>query len=296
MKGHRLILIISVIVLSFAGVGYSAWTEGLSIKSIFETGDIHILFENSEIVDSGQGELYLDVRDGILEINGTVAPDTVVLVEYDIYNDSSIPVKYQPDDDETLPEGIAFDLDDTVIAPGEYLRDNQLTIEPGENELILPFVQYNSNGRSGWKEDIKICWNITIIEETVDPLLVNGITEGAIEGAPPAEEEIVGVPPAGETEGTSQEQEQQSEGEQPSEEPAQESPAAEPAPAVDPPSDPAPTGPEPASNPPEETPAAEPPSESPSTDGNSEDNTQSDQGSEENVNNESEANANNGSE
>lgn len=202
MKGLRLVLIACVIMLSFAGVGYSAWTEGLNIKSLFVTGNIHIVFEDPEIVSNELDVINVDANEGVLTIEGTVAPGSKVSVKYDIYNDSSIPVKYNPDVD-ALPEGITLDQNDTVIGPGEYLRGNQLTIEPGENELILPFVQYNSKESSGWEEEITIRWNITVVEEPVilelDITSEDAITiETPIEVIPPVEEPIVDDPPIAE--------------------------------------------------------------------------------------------------
>ena len=192
MKGRRLILIACVIMLSFAGVGYSAWTEGLDIKSFFSTGNIQVVFENPEVVSNGLDVIKADAREGVLTIDGTVSPGSIVVVKYDIYNGSSIPVKYNPDDDD-LPERITLDQNDTVIQPGEYLRGNQLTIEPGENELILPFVQYNAKESGGWKEELTIRWNIRVVEEMVIPELVitsdDAITiEAPIEDVPTAEE------------------------------------------------------------------------------------------------------------
>lgn len=199
MKSLRLVLIACVIMLSFAGVGYSAWTEGLNIKSLFATGYIHIVFEDPEIVSNELDVINVDANEGILTIEGTVAQGSKVSVMYDIYNDSSIPVKYNPDVND-LPEGITLDQNDTVIGPGEYLRGNLLTIEPGENELILPFVQYNSKESSGWEEEITIRWNITVVEEPVIPELditsEDAISlETPIEDVPPPEEPIEDVPP-----------------------------------------------------------------------------------------------------
>ncbi len=201
MKGKRVLLIVCVIVLCFAGVGYSAWSEGLSIKSFFETGNIEIVFEDAVIVDNELYAIDADADEGVLNINGEVAPGTTVVVEYDIYNGSSIPVKYNPDE-EALPEGFTLEQKDTVIEPGEYLRGNKLTIEPGENELILPFVQNNSNG-GGWKEDLEIRWNITVMEEPVVPELEIAITEGAIEDILPPVEPIEDVPDVTEPESSS---------------------------------------------------------------------------------------------
>lgn len=168
MKGRLHILITCVIVLSFTGIGYSAWTEGLNINSLFKTGTIQINFENLEVVKNELDEIDFEVNEGVLDIFGMAASDSTVLVEYDIYNGSSIPIKYSPDD-EDLPEGIGLDQNVTVIKPGEYLRGNRLIVVPGENELILPFVQYNSKGEGGWKEELKICWNIEIAEEVIVP-------------------------------------------------------------------------------------------------------------------------------
>lgn len=184
MKGRKLVLITCVIVLSFTGVGYSSWTQDLNIKSLFTTGNIHIIFEDPVIVNNELYEINVDGSEGVLDIYGAVAPGSTVLVEYDIYNDSSIPVKYHPNND-ALPEGISLNQNDSVIQPGEYLRGNQMTIEPGENECILPFAQYNHSVRGGWQEELTIRWNITVIEEPVEPEL-----EMMIEEEPQAEEPI----------------------------------------------------------------------------------------------------------
>jgi hypothetical protein len=238
MKGRILIVITLVIVLSFAGVGYSAWTQGLSINSIFATGKIEVVFQDSVIVSNEECEITADADENVLNIYGTVAPDTMVQIEYDIYNGSSIPVKYLPDD-ETLPEGITLDQNDTVIEPGDYLEGNQLIIlEPGENELILPFVQYNSSDNGGWKEELKICWNITVVEETVDSELdminMNALTVEESTGEEATEDVPETEPPMTET-----------------------------APVVDPAPDTDPNDPASGSDPAAETPAAESPSEDP---------------------------------
>lgn len=191
MKGRKLVLIACVFVLSIAGIGYSAWTEGLSIKSILSTGRIHMFFANPAVYAEGL-EIEVDVDNGVLAIYGTLAEDAPVLVEFDIYNDvSSLPVKYDSDN-EDLPEGITLYQGDTVIRPGEYLRGNQLTLVPGENELVLTFIQYNANG-GGWKEKLKIYWNIAVAEEIVEPEL-NLTTDGAITG-----EELIEDSPSAET-------------------------------------------------------------------------------------------------
>ena len=233
MKGRILIVITLVIVLSFAGVGYSAWTQGLGINSIFATGNIHVVFNDPVIVSDELCEVTADADENVLNIYGTVTPDTMVQIEYDIYNGSSIPVKYLPDD-ETLPEGITLDQSDTVIEPGDYLEGNHLIIiEPGENELILPFVQYNSSDRGGWKEELKICWNITVVEETVDPEL-DMINENAFTVEEPTDDV-----------------------------PEKESPVTEMAPGVDPAPDTDPNDPAPGNNPAAETPVVETPSDAP---------------------------------
>ncbi|QOX62832.1 hypothetical protein FRZ06_05470 [Anoxybacterium hadale] len=196
MKGRLYLLITCIVVLSFTGVGYSAWTEGLSIKSLFRTGNIHVSFENPEVVSDEQDDIDFDISEGVFNICGMTAPDSTVLIEYDIYNGSSIPIKYSPDD-EVLPEGIVLDQDTTVIKPGEYLRGNRLIIEPGENELVLPFVQHNSKGNGGWNEELKICWNIKIVEEVLDPDLLNEneeLVEAPIVDTPPVEEPAVTAP------------------------------------------------------------------------------------------------------
>jgi len=288
MKGRKLVLMTCVIVLGFAGVGYSAWTEGLSIKSFFVTGNVHILFHDPEVFVDGL-EIEADADDGVLTICGTVAPDcTEVLVEYDIYNDSSIPVKYDPDE-EDLPEGITLDQDDTVIRPGEYLRGNQLTLVPGKNELILPFIQYNASG-GGWKEELRICWNITVAEEIVEPELTLAtesaiVEEAPIEDSPLMENHDSGNPPS---EGSMENEPNTETMPDPD---SDNSPDSNNAPDPDNPPDqansPDPINtPDPAMNPTEEPMADEPPAEDPPTDENlNDEGSEVDEGSEDNVGN-----------
>ena len=190
MNCKKLILITFVFVLSFAGVGYSSWIEGLNIESLFHTGNIHIIFQNPVIVNDELNEINASPDEGVLDITGTVASGSMVIVKFDIYNDSSIPVKYFPDD-EAFPEGIILDLMDTVIKPGEYLQ-GQLTIEAGENEIILPFAQYNSSVKGGWKEELKISWNIAVLEEIVVPEL-EMLNENLITDVAPIEDVTQGV-------------------------------------------------------------------------------------------------------
>ena len=209
MKGRSLFLITCLIVFSFSGVGYSAWTDGLNIKSLFATGNVHVVFKDPVIVDNELNSVNVDAGDDVLDIRGTVDTDSTVIVEYDIYNESSIPLMYHPDD-ETLPEGITLDQKETVIEPGAYLRGNKLTIEPGENEIILPFVQYDSRDSCGWKEELKICWNITIAEETVIPeldLLNEDVKTGdmPLDSVPKAEEPLENAPQAEDPDGAAPE-------------------------------------------------------------------------------------------
>lgn len=279
MKGRRLILFACVIMLSFAGVGYSAWTEGLSMKSFFATGSIHVVFEAPKIENNELYEINVDdASDGVLIIiDGTVPPETRnVVVEYGIYNGSSIPVKYDPAESD-LPEGIILDQLDTVIEPGEYLLGNHLTIEPGENELILPFVQYNSNDSGGWKEELKVCWNIKF--KTVDPVMdlisESAITEGApIEDIPETESPDTATTPEVEPINHDHTNNQTVESDVPeTETPIIETPVTETTPVVDPL--------------PEEPPVVEAPSEDPTETNDEnliEDNTESDEGSEDNGN------------
>lgn len=298
MKGRNLIVITCVIALSFAGVGYSAWSQGLNIHSFFATGNIQVVFTDPVIVSDELSEISADADEDFLDIYGSAAPDTPVVIEYDIYNGSSIPVKYLPDES-TLPDGITLDQDDTVIEPGEYLEGNQLIIlEPGENELVLPFVQYNASDSGGWREELKICWNITVAEEIVE-LELNATSGNAIT----VEESTVDVPageePTGDdpvTEPTGDDPVTELTGDDPVTEPTEDSnetgsPVADPVPESDP-----------NDADPEDNPAADTPPENPANNGNSneetvqsetptqtnddskaEDNTERDEGSEKNV-------------
>ncbi len=293
MKGRNLIVITCVIALSFTGVGYSAWSQGLDINSFFETGSIHVVFQGSVIESDDLCEITAKADKNVLNIYGTVAPESSVVVKYDIYNDidSTLPVKYLPDES-ILPDGITLDQDDTVIEPGEYLEGNKLIIlQPGENELILPFVQYNSSDSGGWRDELKICWNITVAKEIVEPEL--DVTSG---NAITVDESAGDVP-------ASEEQNEDGPGAEPSEDvPETEPPVTEPAQGNDPVPETDPNVADPEDNPAADTPVVEASPQDPAynknsneetvqsetptqtnDDSNVENNTENDEGSEKNV-------------
>jgi len=188
MNSRKLVLIVCIIVLSFAGVGYSAWNEDLYIKSLFATGNLKVVFQDAVVLNSGIYMVNAVADEGVLDIYGEVAPGDTIQVEYDILNDSSLPVKFYPENGD-LPEGITLDQFDTVIKPGACLSGNQMIIEPGEYEVILPFVQYNSNNNSGWKDELKICCNLTVVEEPVE-LEMDTLNEDAMNDAAEIKEDL----------------------------------------------------------------------------------------------------------
>jgi len=93
MKAQRLILITCIIVLSFAGVGYSAWSQDLSIISLFHTGNIKVVFQDPVVVNDGILEICANADEGVLDIRGEAEPDSTALIAHELYNDSTIRLK-----------------------------------------------------------------------------------------------------------------------------------------------------------------------------------------------------------
>lgn len=192
MKGQILILISCTIVLFFTGVGYSAWTDGLGMEMALTTGvvdlgfsdcDYKIVRDKKDVSKDELDGLNVSINGDTLLITGEVTPKFKAFVKYEITNDSTIPVKYLPDEEmQNLKEdGVRITLNEkeTLLEPRENMPHdngwgNQLTIEldnPGvyEFEYTLPFVPYNSNLDDGWKKELKIKGYITVIDDTLYP-------------------------------------------------------------------------------------------------------------------------------
>lgn len=190
IQRRKFILIIFTVLLSFAGISYSYWIDNLNWNMTFSTGKVDAAFTDTTVI---QNELYsIDAdtnTDGdILIISGEVkkgSSASVATIEYDIYNDSTMPIRYQT---VTLPSGISLMQNETRIEPEETLRGNSLTIDleqldEYEFEFTIPFVQYNYNLGNGWKEDLTISVEIKEIE-LAEELVVPEISKLAVEVDP----------------------------------------------------------------------------------------------------------------
>lgn len=176
--GKQLIIISSIIALNAMGVSYAYWTDRLQIITTLTTGNIHpefikdspnIKYIEKETNSGEQCSVTLNKLKATISkdrrtmnITGTIEEGYNAIITYGIFNDGTIPVKYQ-DIDQINISGTNIDVDQiaedakpvNVIAErGEAQQELQIIVSNDTEEqsekvipisLVLPFDQWTNN-------------------------------------------------------------------------------------------------------------------------------------------------------
>lgn len=131
IKVKHIIIISSIIVLNFIGIGYGYWNDGLQIRSTIATGRLEAMITNTEVIisENYQETVFNNIQD--VSIVST-AEEVDASISYTIKNIGSISMK----------------VDGHVIKPDEEITINtQYPLSTGNNSIYLPvhINQWNYN-------------------------------------------------------------------------------------------------------------------------------------------------------
>ncbi|MBS4538546.1 hypothetical protein GOQ27_08730 [Clostridium sp. D2Q-11] len=193
-KSKYILVIVVIVLMNLVGVSYAYWTDRLEIDARINTASMNVEFVKiGNVKTAPQGnsdkELNLDIRDkdgkenNHLHISGTLKENQKGFVQFGIFNNSSIPVKYTRSQQEYKDFQFDNGLKVRVNLQSPKIEPKNKLLPPNNNSNIgNPKIQINSPKSSLdvgiYTFEIKLPFNIAIGDtEWTEDLIVTGSIE-----------------------------------------------------------------------------------------------------------------------